>query len=477
MFTNSNTSIKKFSHLEKIEIGYRMKLGLGYDEVAEKFGVSRSYAYDLIPYAEKFLQFSNSIDPEARYVALNESLIRKIIVSLILDCGSSEEGVSRFFSEVLDTSVSVSKVSMVLAEAAKKAEEFDKSISLEGIRQGANDEIFQCGIPVLTGIDAETLYIFMMEERPDRKADTWKSAMEEAKSRGLNLDATISDQGTGLIRGIPKAFPEVNIQYDVFHEMMNMGKEIRNLENRAYDRIRKDDAQPTDPPSGFSWFGWRDERRRMRMQTAEYLGHFDEICILYDWMKETMGFTGYSSAESMELAEWIVNSMAETAKKMEDTAILTMAKNLRRKIPFLLNFVKRLQSMMDIAAKEMGVPAEAFRLLYHLDTHAGDARTFNILNRRIDRLLGDRRHEAQSRLDRMIKTVKRASSLVENLNSRIRQFMNKKRKVPKGFFILLKVYFNTKKFRRSEIEERIGKSPLELLTGKRHQSFFEILGL
>ncbi len=77
----------------------------------------------------------------------------------------------------------------------------------------------------------------------------------------------------------------------------------------------------------------------------------------------------------------------------------------------------------------------------------------------------------------MIKTVKRASSLVENLNSRIRQFMNKKRKVPKGFFILLKVYFNTKKFRRSEIDERIGKSPLELLTGKNHQSFFEILGL
>lgn len=72
--------------------------------------------------------------------------------------------------------------------------------------------------------------------------------------------------------------------------------------------------------------------------------------------------------------------------------------------------------------------------------------------------------------------TKRASSLVENLNSRIRVYMNLKRIVPEKYFTLLKVYLNTRKYHRSRIPERVGKSPLELLTGKKYPEFLEVLG-
>ena len=54
--------------------------------------------------------------------------------------------------------------------------------------------------------------------------------------------------------------------------------------------------------------------------------------------------------------------------------------------------------------------------------------------------------------------------------------MNLKRIVPEKYFILLKVYFNTKKYHRSRILEQIGKSPLELMTGKEYPEFLEVLG-
>ena len=75
----------------------------------------------------------------------------------------------------------------------------------------------------------------------------------------------------------------------------------------------------------------------------------------------------------------------------------------------------------------------------------------------------------------LLKEVKRASSPVENLNSRIRTYMNVKRIIPTGFLVLMKVYFNTKKLRRSRCEDRKGKSPLELLTGKEEPGFLEAI--
>ena len=55
-------------------------------------------------------------------------------------------------------------------------------------------------------------------------------------------------------------------------------------------------------------------------------------------------------------------------------------------------------------------------------------------------------------------------------------YINLKRVVPKKFFALMKVYFNTRKYRRSEVDSRVGKSPVELMTGKEYPDFFELLG-
>ena len=79
------------------------------------------------------------------------------------------------------------------------------------------------------------------------------------------------------------------------------------------------------------------------------------------------------------------------------------------------------------------------------------------------------------KVQEILEGVKRASSLVENLNGRLRPYMNLKRMVPEKFLTLLKVYFNTKRYRRSRKAERVGKSPLELLTGQKHEDFYDIV--
>lgn len=72
--------------------------------------------------------------------------------------------------------------------------------------QGANDELFDAGDhPVLTGVDVESTYIYLMLDMNDRKGETWELAMETLKDLGLNLKVAISDAGSGLLKGVTAA--------------------------------------------------------------------------------------------------------------------------------------------------------------------------------------------------------------------------------------------------------------------------------
>ena len=60
----------------------------------------------------------------------------------------------------------------------------------------------------------------------------------------------------------------------------------------------------------------------------------------------------------------------------------------------------------------------------------------------------------------------RASSLVENLNSRLRSYFFLRRHLGANYLSLLQFFLNHRRFIRSERPERAGRSPAEILTGQ-----------
>jgi hypothetical protein len=73
-------------------------------------------------------------------------------------------------------------------------------------------------------------------------------------------------------------------------------------------------------------------------------------------------------------------------------------------------------------------------------------------------------------------TTPRASSIVENLNSRLRTYFFLRRHIGNGYLDLLRFFLNHRRYLRSERPERVGKSPAELLTGEAHPHWIEMLG-
>ena len=98
--------------------------------------------------------------------------------------------------------------------------------------------------------------------------------------------------------------------------------------------------------------------------------------------------------------------------------------------------------------------------------------TWNQLHHQI----GYQFHLLNEAVEQAMKETPRASSLVENFNSRLRNYFFLRRTLGNDYLDLLRFFLNHRTFLRSEHPEREGKSPTQLLTGETHPHWLELLG-
>jgi len=466
---------KKFEYSEKFLVGCQAVSGKRVAEISNETGMSHEYIYQQ---KAKVLQYAKDLDngkPEVPVLELDKKTIDRIILSLSLDCQSPADGIVRFFENAIGkATVSPGYISGLLKEAAKRAQAFDDQIDLSGISQGANDEIFQCGVPVLTGIDPESTFTYLLEEASNRTAETWALYLNDRKWHGLNLKTSINDSGTGLMAGIPQAFPDSEIQSDTFHPTFTMGREIAKLERSVYKLMKGEHDINKNLAGKKPRAKNKDALNEIQPKVKEAIKLYDLLYILFTWFKELLSFSGYSMTEAMDLVEWVLQEMDILAGK--NNGLRKEITKAKKMLPSLLSFIGRLERAMEVSARKMGLPVEGFRLMYRqMSCILGSPENNEMLYKQV-LVLGERYLEAREEFDRLLNGIKKASSLVENLNGRIRVFIEVKRIIPPRFFVLLKVYFNTRRYKRSRCKERIGKSPLELLTGTSQPGFLEALG-
>ena len=90
--------------------------------------------------------------------------------------------------------------------------------------------------------------------------------------------------------------------------------------------------------------------------------------------------------------------------------------------------------------------------------------------------LGHVFHPIQETVKDILATTVRASSIIENLNSRLRNYFFLRRHLNQLYLDLLRYFLNHRRLLRSERPERAGKSPVEILTGRTRPHWLEQLG-
>ena len=427
----------------------------------------------VMQYAEGLLEVAEN---NISILQITPEIEEKIVLCLALYCQSPYSGIQSFFEHICNEKISIGKISNILAKASKKAKEFDDTINLKNINNMAIDEIFQSGKPILTGVDPESTFIFTMEPMNDRSGESWNLILDDAKDKGLNPKVSIGDGAKGLIAGVERTFPETEIQADTFHALYDLGKEVSKLERRAIKLINVDielerklnGAKPRKPEK------LKESRENNLQKMNEAIKIYDQLKILFLWLKMLLGFSGYGFVDSQILVKWVLSEMEVAAKG--NAGLLAEIKKIRNLVPNLLSFTKRLEQEFDRIAITFGVPPDSCHQIYRQDSYLsycsqGIEERCHIVN-----LLQDKYINVQNAIELAKDSTKKASSIVENVNGRIRVYIEVKRIIPDAFFILLKVYFNTKRYKRSRYENRVGKSPYELLTQTSQPEFFEAIG-
>ena len=186
--------------------------------------------------------------------------------------------------------------------------------------------------------------------------------MSDRKDHGLELDVSISDAGTGLTAGIPRVFPEAAIQPDVFHELRPLGAEAARMERGAYKVIEKEAALERRAAGSRPQKRTLEQLDAVRPEAQKAVRDSDILSILFIWLVELLGFSGYSYEETLGLSEWVLSEME--AAFPERKKLTAQVKKFREKLPGTLSFLKRVKGRLAERAAERGIPPEAFELMY-----------------------------------------------------------------------------------------------------------------
>ena len=452
-------------------------------ELAEAAGTSRKFVHQLkrrgVNAVEKAFTSVEKQDEVLFYIPVTVGWLKSVVVFLMLVCHAPFRGIQEFLRVMCCHDISLGTIHNVAREMSSKAEELNSKEDLKNIKQGAHDEIFQAGAPVLVGVCVKSSYCYLLELVEHRDATTWGCALLDAQSRGLSPQCTVADFGLGLRAGQREVWGPLPCQGDVFHLQRELGQAVYFLEKQAYKAIVREGVFSRKPAKTRrnqlaeeeSWFRMQAIRD---MDAA--IASADNLALLEKWVAELLQLSGPTTQERRDLLLWIAQEM----KRLERAAPLRIGparRLLEGHLDELLLFASTLDQRLHILASDLGINELALRDLFKaLMMPDGNAKWSLMATLRA--ALRENFHLAEARVVELIRNAPaRASSLVENINSRLRSYFFLRRQLGPGYLHLLRFFLNHHRFVRSDNPDRRGRSPAEVLAGRSLPLWLETLGL
>jgi len=458
-------------------------------ELAQQYEVSRKFLCEQADTARDAL--THAFNPEPRdehvlfYLPVTKAWLRQLVLGLVLIGHAPYRAVVELFRDLFDWTISLGTVHNIVRSAVEPARAISRRINLAGVRIGAHDEIFQAGKPVLVGVDTASTYCYLLSLEEHRDADTWGVRLLDLVNQGFNPEATVADAGSSLRAGQAQALPNVPCQGDIFHIVRDLKTVVSFLENRAYgaletseqcerrrDRLRR----PTKRPRNKSANSAAQRLRLAHAASDEVVTLADDVALLVDWLHhDILTVAGPCYADRCQLYNFVVAELKARASRCPHR-LEPICRALQNQRDDLLAFARRLDENLEQLGQELQIPAELARcLLKTLSRDDRDPRRW-AEEAALRKQLRGSFHTVQLAVAALAEETVRASSLVENLNSRLRSYFFLRRHLGSDYLALLQFYLNHRRLERSDRPKRVEKTPAELLTGQSHPHWLEMLG-
>ena len=446
--------------------------------------VSRKFVYQQGDKAQQALD--ESFAPHATdtdvlfYLPVTKAWIFQLILGLVLICHSSYRGVVELLRDVFDWPISLGTVANRVESAATAATQINEAQDLSGIRVGLHDEIYQGSQPVLAGVDAASTYCYLLAAAEQRDEQSWAWHLLDPIEQGFDPDYTIADGAKGLRAGQAIVMPQTPCHGDVFHILHQFEQVANSLKRKAQgattqrlkleERLAKfhSTTQMARSLRGKLVHAQRRERKLKALST--------DVTTVLHWMShDVLELAGPVLSIRQELFDFIVDELQEREHN-DHPAIRTLRIALSNQRDELLAFAGILDNKLTAIAQRFEVSLQAVRDVCLLQRKSPTANAYWQRWTQLHAQLSHQFHEVMEAVMEALKHTPRASSLVENLNSRRRNYFFLRRQLGDNYLNLLQFFLNHRCFMRSQVPERVGKSPTELMSGEAHSHWLELLG-
>lgn len=451
--------------------------------IAKRENVSRNFVYDQKYKAESALNqafLPTEQDKDVLfYLPVTRAWITQLVLCLIFICHSSFRGVVEFMKTLFDTSISVGSIHNLLVDTAHQTKLINVSQDLSLIQTTLLDELFQGNRPVLAGVDAKSTYCFLLSEAEHRDADTWGIHLLDAQAQGLNPHYTIADAGKGLRAGHKTVFDATPCNGDVFH-IQHQCETLANLLKRLAKgcTTRRQNLDQRMDQAKLEGRGNTLSSKLLQAYQAEAkaINLARDIKTLVVWLdRDILIMAGPCFQGRQELMAFIVSELKQR-EHLDVARIRPVRVALQRQGNSLLGFAKILDDKLSGIAQQFQVPDYGVRATCLLQRKQKTSEAYWQCHNTLYRQMGPKFYAVLEAVVCAMENTHRSSSMVENLNGRLRNYFYLRRNLSQGYLDLLRFYLNHKVFMRSDRPERVGKSPTGLLTGKAHPHWLELLG-
>jgi len=352
------------------------------------------------------------------------------------------------------------------------------------------DEIFIGVTPILISVEPKSSVILNIELKEDRKKDTWVEHIEKIESTSnVDIINMATDNGTGL----RSAINEKNIpwQPDTYHAIAHrLGKWVHILEQKAYKRIAIEYERRRVISSAKTTKiinARRYKYNKACKSTIDAIELYENFLYLYTHIiKELQPFHSDGKLRDRVSSKANIEIALQLIKSLENGQINTQVASIERILPELLNYFDEAKRAIE-RCKKLGIDSEIITIL----SLAWQWNKAEIKAKKEERRksakaeylfyieyakdsLGDTFEELKIAVFDELDNIIQASSMVENINSILRPYLNQsKNQITQEFLNLFAFYHN---HRRYKAGKRKGKTPMEMLTGKRqNKDWVEIL--
>jgi hypothetical protein len=460
---------------------------LSVTKLAKEYGVSRKFIYAQKGKAEIALgqafQTSDIDDQVLFYLPVTKAWLKQLVLALILICHSSYQGVIELFRDLFDYSICKGTIHNIVFSTLEKASHINRQADLSKVRIGAHDEIFQNRLPVLVGCDVFSTYTYLLKAEEFRDATTWGThLLDLSKNQKLNPGHTIADAAKGLRKGQKEAWPDTPCNGDIFHALQEFSDVCRTLDKRALGSLKT--VYDLERKVGYPRRLGLKERQKekdliKKLEGAKKVSEkacqfFDDLTILYEWLRsDIFAVIGPPVDERKELFIFIIEQLKQ--RQEHHCAIRSLAIYLENQLEDLLRFATLITKRLKDLANELQISPQIIEELYLLQaTPFSDSERWEKENQ-LRQKLRNQFYIAQEGVQTVLEETIRASSVVENLNSRLRNYFFLRKTLGNDYLTVLQFFLNHRRFLRSEHPQRVGKSPTELLTGQEHPHWLEML--